>query len=131
MFGQTKRYVYIGLGTFFLVLGAIGAVVPLLPTVPFWLLTCWFYLRSSRRLYDRFLSNRYVGPSLRDYLENRTIPLRAKIYSLTVMWTSLLLTAFFASFSWGIKIPLLLIGAGVSWHILSRPCRRNASDPEP
>lgn len=130
MFGQIRRYVYIGLGTFFLVLGAVGIVVPLLPTTPFWLLTCWFYLRSSKRLYERFLSNRHVGPSLRDYMENRMIPLRAKIYSLTVMWASLLFTAFFTSFSWGVKIPLLLVGAGVTWHILSCPHRRDASGSE-
>ena len=33
----TRRIIYITLGTFFLILGAIGIFVPLLPTTPFWL----------------------------------------------------------------------------------------------
>ena len=31
----TRRIIYITLGTFFLILGAIGIFVPLLPTTPF------------------------------------------------------------------------------------------------
>ena len=63
----TRRIIYITLGTFFLILGAIGIFVPLLPTTPFWLLTCWFYVRSSERLYNRVMSNRYFGPHIKGY----------------------------------------------------------------
>ncbi len=122
---DVKRAVYIGLGTFFLVLGAIGIAVPLLPTVPFWLLTCWFYLRSSRTLYARFLGSRYFGKYMRCYLEERYIPARAKAVSLSVMWASLVFTSFFTSFALWIKIVLVVIGIGVSIHLLSYPSHRN------
>ena len=66
----TRRIIYITLGTFFLILGAIGIFVPLLPTTPFWLLTCWFYVRSSEKLYNRVMSNRYFGPHIKGFVED-------------------------------------------------------------
>ena len=71
---------------------AIGIFVPLLPTTPFWLLTCWFYIRSSEKLYNRAMDNRYFGPYIRNYLVDKAIPLRSKIISVAVMWLSAILT---------------------------------------
>lgn len=121
MVKDVRRVVYIALGTLFFVLGAVGIVVPLLPTTPFWLLTCWFYLRSSKPLYRRFLRTRYVGKYMKSYLEDRCIPVRAKIVSLSVMWSSLVFTSFFTLFPLWIKIVLVLVGAGVTAHLLSYP----------
>ena len=82
----TRRIIYITLGTFFLILGAIGIFVPLLPTTPFWLLTCWFYVRSSEKLYNRVMSNRYFGPHIKGFVEDKAIPLRSKIITIAIMW---------------------------------------------
>lgn len=124
MIKDIRRITYVGLGTLFLIIGAIGIAIPLLPTTPFWLLTCWFYLRSSPRLYNRFLRNKYVGKYMKEYMEDKTISLRAKIISLSVMWSSLVFTSFFTSFAWWIKLVLVLIGIGVTFHILSYPNRK-------
>ena len=83
----TRRIIYITLGTFFLILGAIGIFVPLLPTTPFWLLTCWFYVRSSERLYNRVMSNRYFGPHIKGFVEDKAISLRSKIITIAIMWS--------------------------------------------
>lgn len=121
---RARQGIYIGLGSFFLVLGAIGIFVPLLPTTPFWLLTCWFYLRSSGSLYRRVMRNRYFGTYIRDYMEEKAIPLRSKVISLGVMWTSTLLTSFLLIDRLWIKVVLLAISAGVTWHILSYPTKK-------
>lgn len=122
---RAKQGIYIGLGSFFLVLGAIGIFVPLLPTTPFWLLTCWFYFRSSGVLYRRVMRNRYFGTYIRDYMEEKAIPLRSKIISLGVMWTSTLLTSFLLIDQLWIKLVLVAISAGVTWHILSYPTKQD------
>jgi len=121
---QTKRIIYITLGSIFLALGIIGIFVPLLPTTPFWLLTCWFYIRSSEKLYNRAMSNRYFGGYIRAYMVDKAIPLRSKIITLLIMWGSILFTVIFLIDYWWVRILLLLISAGVTWHILSFPTRK-------
>ena len=121
---ETRRIIYITLGSFFLILGAIGIFVPLLPTTPFWLLTCWFYIRSSEKLYNRAMDNRYFGPYIRNYLVDKAIPLRSKIISVAVVWLSAILTSLFLIEYLWVKILLLLISIGVSWNIFEFPKKK-------
>ena len=72
-------------GILFVVLGAIGAVLPLLPTTPFVLVAAWCFARSSPRLHRWLLDSRLFGPMLRDWEENRCVPLRAKITAVVMM----------------------------------------------
>lgn len=123
--GKARRVVYIVSGTIFLILGAIGVFVPILPTTPFWLLTCWFYLRSSERLYARAMGNRYFGSYVRGFLVDKAIPLRSKFVSIALIWLSTILTSFFLPGYLWLKILLTLISIGVTWHIASYPTRRN------
>ena len=120
----TRRIIYITLGTFFLILGAIGIFVPLLPTTPFWLLTCWFYVRSSEKLYNRVMSNRYFGPHIKGFVEDKAIPLRSKIITIAIMWLSTIITSLLLVGYWWVKALLGLISIGVSWHILSYPTKK-------
>lgn len=122
--GETRRIIYIILGSFFLILGAVGIFVPLLPTTPFWLLTCWFYLRSSEKLYNRAMSNRYFGTYIRNFLVDKAIPLHSKIISVSIMWLSAILTSLYLIEYLWVKILLILISAGVTWHILSFPTKK-------
>ena len=122
--GETRRIIYIILGSFFLILGAVGIFIPLLPTTPFWLLTCWLYLRSSDKLYNRAMSNRYFGSYVRNFLVDKAIPLRSKIISVSIMWLSAILTSLYLIEYLWVKILLILISAGVTWHILSFPTKK-------
>lgn len=121
---KAKRILYIVLGTCFLVIGAIGIVVPILPTTPFWLLTCWFYVHSSEALYNRVMHNRYFGSYVRGFMVDKVIPLRSKIISISIMWISTLLTSLLLMGYLWVKILLALISAVVTWHILSYPTKR-------
>lgn len=108
----------------FLILGAIGIFVPLLPTTPFWLLTCWFYVRSSEKLYNRVMSNRYFGPHIKGFVEDKAIPLRSKIITIAIMWLSTIITSLLLVGYWWVKALLGLISIGVSLHILSYPTKK-------
>lgn len=59
------RWMYIFLGTIFLILGIMGVFLPLLPTTPFLLLTSFFYTRGSERINKWFRSTSFY----RDYVE--------------------------------------------------------------
>ena len=113
------RIFYIILGTVSLALGIIGIFVPLLPTTPFLLLTAALYFKASPRLYNWLLSHKYLGPYIRNYRENKAIPLRAKIISVTLLWGTILFCIFFVVPLWWVKLLLFCIAAGVTYHILS------------
>ncbi len=66
------------LGGFFFATGALGIGVPLLPTVPFWILAAWFFARSSPELRDRIYRHPTFGRPVREFLEHRTLSRRGK-----------------------------------------------------
>ena len=107
-------------GSLFLGLGIVGIFVPLLPTTPFLLLAAALYVRSSPRLYAWLLNQRHLGSYIRNFRENRAIPLRAKIISLTLMWGTMLYCIFaLLTAWWWAQAALLAVAIGVTWHILS------------
>ena len=89
------KYLFIGLGSFFLGVGIVGVVVSGLPTTPFLLLSAACYVRGSSRLYHWLLNHRVFGRFIRAYRENRTIPLRMKVVILAIMWVMIGLSAVF------------------------------------
>lgn len=105
----------------FLLLGALGLFLPVLPTTPFWLLTCWFYLRGSNRLYARVMRNPYFGGYMRGFLEEKAIPLHGKIVTVVVMWGSAISTFLFLDVHWAINLLILVVAIGVTWYVLSFP----------
>jgi uncharacterized membrane protein YbaN (DUF454 family) len=76
------RRVYLVLGFAFVVLGFVGAFLPVLPTTPFLILATSCFARSSPRLENWLLSHPRFGPPLRVWRERGAIPLRAKLLAL-------------------------------------------------
>ena len=107
------------IGSISLALGILGIFLPLLPTTPFLLLTAALYFKGSPRLYNWLLNHQHFGPYIRNFRENKAIPLRAKIISLTLMWGTMSYCIFFLIPLLWVKILLALIAAGVTYHILS------------
>jgi uncharacterized membrane protein YbaN (DUF454 family) len=113
------KTVYVILGSVSLGLGIVGVFLPVLPTTPFLLLAAALYLKGSPRLYEWLIDHKYLGPYIRNYRENKAIPLRAKIVSVAMLWVTILLSAFLAVNVWWLRILLICIAVGVTWHILS------------
>ena len=64
---RLTRVLYIIGGTLSLALAILGIVLPGLPTTPFALLSAYLYAKSSEKLYNWLLSNRILGPRIRNY----------------------------------------------------------------
>lgn len=64
-----KKAFFVALGCISLALGTIGIVLPILPTVPFYLLTAFCFANSSERLHDWFIHTtvykKYIGSYFR------------------------------------------------------------------
>ena len=113
------KYLLIILGSLCLALGVIGIFLPLLPTTPFLLLAAALYVRSSEKLYQWLIHQKYLGTYIRNFREHRAIPLRAKIISVSMVWITLTYCAISISNHFGIKSLFILLAMAITWHILS------------
>jgi len=115
---KLKKGLLIFAGTVFTVVGIIGIFVPILPTTPFLLLAAACYLRSSRRLYNWLLGNRFLGAYVRNYLHGRSMPRKVKIATIFLLWITIACSIIFAVQSLVIRVILFIIAIGVSVHIM-------------
>ncbi|MDW8214935.1 MAG: YbaN family protein [Roseiflexaceae bacterium] len=83
-------------GTFFLILGSLGAFLPVLPSTPFFLLAAALFFRSSPRLYGWMTGHPLIKPHLQRFQQDRSMTLRAKATVLGLAWMMLLAAAIFA-----------------------------------
>mgnify|MGYP004450166343 CR=1 FL=1 len=74
-----KKVLYVILGCFSVTLGAVGAVLPILPTVPFLLLAAYCFARSSQRLETWFKNTKLYKDNLEDYVAGKGMSRKAKI----------------------------------------------------
>jgi hypothetical protein len=124
--GRLRRGVLVAVGVVSVGLGVIGVVVPVLPTTPFLLLAAACFLRSSERLHRWLLGNQVFGEYLRRYRNGEGLPLVSKVATLVLLWATLAVSAFAAvpSRLWWLRIILLLVGVGVTVHVLRIKTRR-------
>lgn len=110
------RYVLIFLGSVSLVLGIIGAFIPVLPTTPFLLLASFCYLRSSERMYHWLINHKIFGSYIYCYMTYQAIPLKTKIGALIFLWSTLILSMVLVP-SLHIRLFLVAVGIGVTIHL--------------
>lgn len=79
------RYLLIALGFIFIALGVLGIFLPLLPTTPFLLVSAACFAKASPRLYNKMIENKLLGPFIRQWQENKSMPKRAKIIALSLI----------------------------------------------
>jgi uncharacterized protein len=116
------RALLIVAGSISLALGAIGIFVPILPTTPFLLLSAACYMRSSDRLLNWLLNNRWFGQYIKNYQEGKGIPKKTKIITLSLLWITIAYSACFVVDEILIaQVALLLVAAGVSIHLIRTP----------
>lgn len=76
---SVKRMIYLALGFAGLGLGAVGAVLPFLPSVPFLIMATFFFGKSSESLDRWFKGTKLYKKNIEDFVEKRGMTLQAKI----------------------------------------------------
>ncbi len=121
--GLPARGLYLTLGWAFFGLGAVGAVVPGLPTTLFMLLALWAFSKSSQRFHDWLYAHPTFGPPLQQWRNFRVIPLKAKLLAVTMMALSLGYLIFFTAINSWVLILIALFMLFGAVFILSKPSR--------
>ena len=86
------RILFIVLGFIFLGVGAVGVVVPILPTTPFLLLASFFFAKGSKRFHDWFLSTKLYKKYLESFVKSRAMTLKGKLTILIPVSCMLIIT---------------------------------------
>jgi uncharacterized membrane protein YbaN (DUF454 family) len=114
-----KKNFFILFGIIFLILGTIGIVIPLLPTTPFYLLSAYFFGKSSEKYYKFLMNNRVFGKYIKDYYEKKGITLKNKVN--TIIFLSLGIGwSIYKTQNTHMEIFLGVIFICVSFHILKQ-----------
>lgn len=111
-----RRHLYLIAGFLSLALGAVGILLPLLPTVPFMILAAFCFARSSPRLESKLLDHRQFGPHIRRWREHGAISRRGKKAALAAFAFSIAMALIFSPFPWFLApVAAALIGGGWIW----------------
>lgn len=73
-----KKMLYLILGCICLALGCIGVVLPILPTVPFFLVTVFCFAKSSQKLHDWFVGTKLYKKNLESFVQKRGMTVKTK-----------------------------------------------------
>ena len=110
------RYVFLTIGAISFVLGTAGIVLPLLPSVPFYMLTLFCLARGSERFHKMFLESSLYQKTVGAYERDKALTLRTKLSILASVTTIMAIGAYFSQ-----NMPVALIVMGLVWvgHVIA------------
>jgi len=114
---KVKKILFIVLGSVSLGLGAIGILLPILPTTPFVILAAICFAMGNSKLAVWLKNSKVFGPFIDNYYNKCGIELRLKVINIIVLWVGLTVSVLVTQRLW-LGVMLGAIGVGVTIHIL-------------
>tara|TARA_B100001971_G_scaffold215192_1_gene259890 strand:- start:144346 stop:144717 length:372 start_codon:yes stop_codon:yes gene_type:complete len=108
------------LGWISVILGFIGALLPIMPTTPFLILAAYLFSKSSPKFHAWLLNLPKFGPIIQEWESQKTIKKDVKITAIALLSVSMMGTLIFVNVSWKIKSILVFIWISVSVFIATR-----------
>ena len=112
-----KKIFWITLGFIGLGIGAVGAVLPMLPAFPFLLLAAFSFGKSSERLHKWFISTKLYKNNLESYVRGKGMTWKTKI-KVMITVTVLMTVGFVIMFMKELYIPCAILGGVWLFHII-------------
>jgi uncharacterized membrane protein YbaN (DUF454 family) len=116
---RLRKWLLITAGGVSFVLGVIGLFLPVFPTSPFILLAAAFFARSSQKFNNWLVNNRLFGKYVREYQEDRAIPLWSKVTAVPLILAGAFISCFFATDNTWARITIAAIALAVIIYVVS------------
>lgn len=86
------RWLLVTLGVICVVLAAVGAVLPVLPTTIFLIAAVACFARSSPKLERKLMNSRLFAPYLPYVVGDEPLPRRARVTAMIGMWVAIVIS---------------------------------------
>ena len=114
---KLKQIIFLIIGCLSLALGCVGIVLPILPTVPFFLLTVFCFANSSQKLHDWFIGTQMYKKHLESFVQKKGMMVRTKATILTSV-TALMAVGFVLMLRKGIIVPCVVLAVVWVCHLV-------------
>lgn len=114
---KLKQIIFLIIGCLSLALGCVGIVLPILPTVPFFLLTVFCFANSSQKLHDWFIGTQMYKKHLESFVQKKGMTVRTKATILTSV-TALMAAGFVLMLCKGIIVPCVILAVVWVCHLV-------------
>lgn len=114
---KLKRLLYLILGCICLGFGCVGIVLPILPTVPFFLVTVLCFAKSSQKLHDWFIGTKMYKNHLESFVKKKGMTVRTKA-TIMISVTLLMGFGFTVMMLKSIYIPCIILAVVWICHII-------------
>lgn len=114
---KLKQIIFLIIGCLSLSLGCVGIVLPILPTVPFFLLTVFCFANSSQKLHDWFIGTQMYKKHLESFVQKKGMTVRTKATILTSV-TALMAVGFVLMLRKGIIVPCVILAVVWVCHLV-------------
>ena len=114
---KLKQIIFLIIGCLSLALGCGGIVLPILPTVPFFLLTVFCFANSSQKLHDWFIGTQMYKKHLESFVQKKGMTVRTKATILTSV-TALMAVGFVLMLRKGIIVPCVVLAVVWGCHLV-------------
>ncbi len=132
------RILFGGFGIGCVGIGFIGILTPGLPGFVFFIIALWAFRNSSQQMEDWILANRFVGPTLKDWEENRSMKRSTKVLAISMIWIAIGVTIYrifttppIVIEAWNFHLPkwipiVLLVGTilGLTIYLIKVPTKQ-------
>ncbi|WP_247884058.1 YbaN family protein [Azospirillum sp. B21] len=117
---RSRRWLWLLIGHSAVGLATAGAVLPVLPTVPFLLVAGWAYARSNPALRERLRNDPRFGHAVRNWQDRGAIPVKAKVFAVAGMSSGFTVLALSSPGHLVLGgVGLVMVAAGT--YVVSRP----------
>ena len=114
---KIKKILWIVLGCIGVGIGAVGAVVPILPAFPFLLLAAISFARSSEKLHTWFINTNLYKDNLEDYVAGKGMTVKTKV-RIMITVTALMGVGFIMMGLKGIVTGCIVLGCVWAFHVV-------------